>query len=187
MSRPFFIMRGEFMEKIIKIGKQEVKLSNNVAWLMEYKDQFGKDATQELIPLVASLIEALGSGLTSYQNGQINLESLSESIEGRAFELLLPIYQSDLSTTLINVTWAMAKAADETIDPPKKWVRQFDSFPFDVVGPEIWELAVKGFVSSKNLKRLRTLLGTAKGTVLSLKENQPSRSTTSSSQEQSED
>ena len=175
------------MEKIIKIGKQEVKLSNNVAWLMEYKDQFGKDATQELIPLVATLVETIGSGLASYKDGAINLESLSESIEGRAFDLLTPLYQSELSTTLINITWAMAKAADETIDPPKEWVRQFDSFPFDVVGPEVWELAVKGFVSSKNLKRLRTLLGKAKDAVQSLKENQPSLSTQSSSLEQNED
>ena len=175
------------MEKIIKIGKQEVKLSNNVAWLMEYKDQFGKDATQELIPLVATLIETLGSGLASYKDGAINLESLSESIEGRAFELMLPLYQSELSTTLINITWAMAKAADETIDPPKKWVRQFDSFPLDVIGPEVWELAVKGFVSSKNLKRLRSLLGNVKDVVQNLKETQPSLSTQSSSLEQSED
>ena len=175
------------MEKVIKIGKQEVKLSNNVAWLMEYKDQFGKDATQELIPLVATMIETLGSGLTAYQNGEINLEALSEAIEGRAFELLMPIYQSELSTTLINITWAMAKAADETIDPPKKWVRQFDSFPFDVVGPEVWDLAVKGFISSKNLKRLRNLLGNVKDAVQNLKENQPSLSTMSSSQEQNED
>jgi hypothetical protein len=175
------------MEKIIKIGKQEVKLSNNVAWLMEYKDQFGKDATQELIPLVATLVETIGSGLASYKDGVINLESLSESIEGRAFELMLPLYQSELSTTLINITWAMAKAADETIDPPKKWVRQFDSFPLDVIGPEVWELAVKGFVSSKNLKRLRSLLGNVKDVVQNLKETQPSLSTQSSSLEQSED
>jgi hypothetical protein len=175
------------MEKIIKIGKQEVKLSNNVAWLMEYKDQFGKDATQELIPLVATLVESLGSGLTAYQNGVVDLESLSESIEGRAFELMLPLYQSELSTTLINITWAMAKAADENIDPPKKWVRQFDSFPFDVVGPEVWELAVKGFVSSKNLKRLRSLIGNVKDVVQNLKETQPSLSTQSSSLEQNED
>ena len=175
------------MEDIIKIGKKEVKLSNNVAWLMEYKDQFGKDATQELIPLVATMIETLGSGLTAYQNGEINLEALSEAIEGRAFELLVPIYQSELSTTLINITWAMAKASDETIDPPKKWVRQFESFPFDVVAPEVWELAVKGFVSSKNLKRLRNLLGNVKDMVQNLKETQPSLSMTSSSQEQNED
>jgi hypothetical protein len=175
------------MKKIIKIGKQEVKLSNNLAWLMEYKDQFGKDATQELIPLVATLVETIGSGLASYKDGVINLESLSESIEGRAFELMLPLYQSELSTTLINITWAMAKAADETIDPPKKWVRQFDSFPLDVISPEVWELAVKGFVSSKNLKRLRSLLGNVKDVVQNLKETQPSLSTQSSSLEQSED
>jgi hypothetical protein len=176
------------MEKIIKIGNQEAKLSNNVAWLMEYKDQFGKDATQELIPLVATMVETLGSSLTAYQNGKIDLESLSESIEGKAFEMLLPLYQAELSTTLINITWAMAKAADETIDPPKKWVKQFDSFPFDIVAPEVWDLAVKGFVSSKNLKRLRILIGNAKEAVQNLKkENQPLHLMTSPSQDSNED
>ena len=56
----------------------------------------------------------------------------------------------------------MAKAADETIDPPRKWVRQFDAFPLDEIVPEVGELMLKGFASSKNLERLRTMLGRLK-------------------------
>ena len=74
----------------------------------------------------------------------------------------------------------MAKAADETIEPPKKWVRQFDTFPVDVVLPAVYDMLLKGFVSSKNLKRLKTLGE-------NLKNLQPSLSMTSSSQESNED
>ena len=95
-------------------------------------------------------------------------------------EILLPLFQVEFVDTIINVTWAMAKAADEDIDPPKRWVRQFDEFPLDVVVPAVYELVLKGFVSSKNLKRLKNVGA-------SLKTLQPSRSMTSSSQDLNED
>ena len=78
------------------------------------------------------------------------------------------MFQVEFVDVVINVTWAMAKAADESIEPPKKWVRQFDEFPLDVVGPAVFDMIIKGFVSSKNLKRLENLR-------TSLKELQPSR------------
>lgn len=178
------------MEDILKIGNKEVKLSNNVAWLMEYRDQFGKDATQEFIPLISVAIETLGSGLSAYKDGTIDFETLAESIEGRSFEMLLPAYNTELSTMIINITWAMAKAADESIGPPKSWVRQFDVFPFDVIVPKLWEMTTSGFVSSKNLKRLRALIEQAKKAWIETqknKETQPSHSTTLSSPESKED
>ncbi len=95
-------------------------------------------------------------------------------------EILLPLFQTEFVDLVINVTWAMAKAADESIDPPKRWVRQFDAFPLDVIGPAIFDMVLKGFVSSKNLKRL-------KGIGESLKKLQPSNSTTLSSRDSNED
>jgi hypothetical protein len=81
---------------------------------------------------------------------------------------------------VVNVTWAMAKTADENIEPPKQWVRQFDSFPLDVIIPNVYELIMKGFASSKNLKRLKEIGA-------SLKKLQPSPQMTSSSQDSNED
>ena len=95
-------------------------------------------------------------------------------------DILIPLMQTEFLTTIVNMTWAMAKAADETIDPPKQWVRQFNSFPVDVVAPAVYDLAMKGFVSSKNLTRLRSLIE-------KLRTIQPLTSKPSSSQELSED
>ena len=64
---------------------------------------------------------------------------------------------------------------------PKRWVRQFDEFPLDVVGPAVFDMVLKGFVSSKNLKRLKKIGE-------SIKTLQPtSHSMTSSSQDLNED
>ena len=169
------------MEKIIKIGDKEVRLNNNVAWTMEYRDQFGRDIVPALMPLFASFIEGVSAILSESGGKEITMNEIAEIVQGRAMEVLLPMFQVEFVDVIVNVTWAMAKAADENIEPPKRWVRQFDSFPLDEVGPIIFDMVLKGFVSSKNLKRLKKISE-------SLKTLQPkSHSTTSSSPDLSED
>lgn len=170
------------MEKIVKIGKQEVRLNNNMAWTMEYRDQFGKDILPAIMPLLASMIEGVSTVMAEASDaGEMTTASIAEALEGRSMDILLPMFQAEFVDLVINVTWSMAKAADENIEPPKRWVRQFDSFPLDVVGPIIFDMVLKGFVSSKNLKRLKKISE-------SLKTLQPkSHSTTLSSPDLSED
>jgi len=170
------------VEKVIKIGKKEVRLNNNVAWTMEYRDQFGKDILPAVMPLLTSMIEGVSAVVAESTEGEkMTAESIAEALQGRTVDFMLPMYQAEFVDLVVNVTWAMAKAADESIDPPKKWVRQFEEFPLDVVGPAVFDLVLKGFVSSKNLKRLKKMGE-------SLKDLQPkSLSTTSSSPDSSED
>ena len=165
------------MEKVIKIGKQEVRLNNNIAWTMEYRDQFGKDIVPAIMPLIASVIEGISS-VASNSDGEITMKEVAEAIEGRSMEILLPLFQIEFTDVVINITWAMAKAADENILPPKQWVRQFDTFPLDVIIPAVYDMVLKGMVSSKNLKRLKTI---------KIKNLQPLTSMTSFSQDLSED
>ena len=168
------------MEKVIKIGKQEVRLNNNVAWTMEYRDQFGKDIVPALMPILSSLIEGMATLVAETGSAEINLADIAEAVQGRAMEILLPLFQVEFVDVIINVTWAMAKAADEDIEPPKRWVRQFDEFPLDVIIPAVYDHVIKGFVSSKNVKRLKKLGA-------DLKNLQPeSRSMKSSSQDSNE-
>lgn len=167
------------MEKTIKIGKQEVRLNNNVAWTMEYRDQFNKDILPAIMPIVASMSEGISSVL-SEAGDELTTQTIAEAIQGRSMEILLPMFQAEFVELVINVTWAMAKAANEDIEPPKRWVRQFEEFPLDIVAPAVFDLVLKGFVSSKNLKRLKKLGA-------DLKNLQPSQSATSSSQELNED
>ena len=168
------------MEKIIKIGKQEVRLNNNVAWTMEYRDQFGKDIVPALMPILASLMEGVSTIISESGSNEVTMADIADAVQGRSMDVLLPMFQVEFVDTIVNVTWAMAKAADENIEPPKRWVRQFEEFPLDVIVPAVYELVLKGFVSSKNLKRLKKASA-------SLRNLQPSLSTTSSSPDSNED
>lgn len=163
------------MEKVIKIGKQEVRLNNNVAWTMEYRDQFGKDIVPAIMPVLVSMIEGVSTIISDTGKTEISVSDIAESLQGRAMEIMLPMFQVEFVDVIINITWAMAKAADENIAPPKQWVRQFEEFPLDVVAPAVYDMVIKGFISTKNLKRL-------KKTTASLKDLQPLHSTKSSSE-----
>lgn len=145
------------MEKIINIEGVDLKLNNQAAWTMEYKDQFGKDIVPVLMPIVSAMVEGLASVISDTDGTSLTAKEIAEAFQGRAVDILLPMYQVEFVDIIINVTWAMAKCADENIPEPKRWIRQFEKFPVDIIGPEIYDLAMTGFVSSKNLERLETM------------------------------
>lgn len=171
------------MERIIKIDDKDVRLNNNLAWTMEYRDQFGRDVVSEHLPMLATIAEMVATIIGNTGKGEgLTAADVLEAIEGQTVEIMLPLSQAELMTTLVNVTWAMAKAADDGILPPKQWARQFDTFPVDEIAPVVYDMAISGLASSKNLQRLRSL-----GRALKDEETtQPQHSTTSFSPEQSE-
>ena len=146
------------MEKTIKIGNQNVRLNNNIGWALAYKDQFGRDIIPTLMPLLAGAVD-LFSGLINEtgKTDSINVADLAKIADGDAV-INAAIHLGGLEfVDFINITWSLAKCADEDIPEPKEWIKQFDSFPIDVIGPAVFELIFKGVVSSKNLKRLEDL------------------------------
>lgn len=145
------------MEKTIKIDGKEVTLNNNAAWCMEYKDQFGRDILPALLPVIASAVEGIASVLADKEDQSLGVKVLAQAIEGRSMEILLPMLQVEFNDVIIGVTWALAKCANEDIPEPKRWIRQFDTFPLDIIVPEVYDLVISGFTSSKNLERLENV------------------------------
>ena len=145
------------MERTIKIDGKEVTLNNNAAWCMEYKDQFGRDILPALLPVIASAVEGIASVLADKEDQSLGVKDLAQAIEGRSMEILLPMLQVEFNDVIIGVTWALAKCANEDIPEPKRWIRQFDTFPLDIIVPEVYDLVISGFTSSKNLERLENV------------------------------
>lgn len=162
------------MIKTIKIDNKEVRLSNNVSWALIYKNQFGSDIVQALMPMIAGALDIL-SGLVK-ETDEINLKDLAKITDGDDFINAMIHIGNVEFTDFIDITWALAKAADDDIPEPMEWVKQFDSFPMDTIAPAVVGLIVKGLVSSKNLRKLNDLK----------KKVQLSNLTTSSSQESNE-
>jgi hypothetical protein len=145
------------MNKTIKISKdKELVISNNLAWAMIYKSQFGHDIVPDIMPIVSAITKLLGE--LSKANGT-DVASVLKSLDGDSVQDALIELCALQFTDFINLTWAMAKANDDDIETPDKWVRQFDHFPIDVIAPAVFDLLLKGLVSSKNLKSLRAIPG----------------------------
>ena len=162
------------MEKTIKIGKKSVRLNNNISWAIVYRDQFGRDIIPALMPLLASALDIL-SGLINEtgKTEDIELADLAKLADGDAL-LNAVIHLGGFEfTDLICITWALAKCADEDIPAPREWIAQFDSFPIDVIAPEVFTLIFKGVVSSKNLKRLEDLKKRIQPTSISTQSSSP--------------
>lgn len=146
------------MKDIIKLENgQEITLDNNLAWLMEYQNQFGEDILPSLMPLIMSLSDLIGSIAESKDIDFNNIE-IEDLIKVLSMEETMDAWiklSAFKTTDIINIIWALAKAADGNIDPPIKWIRQFeDGFPIDIILPQAAKLVIKGVMSSKNLERL---------------------------------
>lgn len=144
------------MEKTIQIGNKDVRLNNNIGWTIDYRDQFGQDIIPTLLPAVAAALD-LVKGLLEEVEDTSNLDwkDILKVIDGDTLIDALVHLGGLEFRDFINITWAMAKCADESIPDPRTWVRQFETFPVDVIAPAVFELVYSGIVSSKNLKRLK--------------------------------
>lgn len=165
------------MIRTIEIGNKEVRLSNNIGWTMIYKDQFGHDIVSSLTPMLAAGLDLVSGFLSDVDTSKpVDAVDILKKIDGDVLIDAMAHLAGVELVDLINITWAMAKAMDDDLPEPKRWVKDFDEFPVDIIAPEVAKLAFKGMVSTKNLKRLMSLRERVK-TI------QPLTSTPSSSQE----
>ena len=158
------------MEKTITIDGKDVKLNNSGAWAIEYQEQFGKDILPVMLPLAATIAEGIASLLAEAGGDKITALDLANAVQGRTMEILLPLVQVEFVDMVFNVTWALAKNADPGIPEPKRWIRQFETFPVDEVVPEVYGMILKGFASSKNSTRLEEITKTMTETLQPLQQ-----------------
>lgn len=147
------------MIKTVKFGKNEITLDNNIGWTMIYRDQFGTDIIPSIMPILAGVVDML-SGVAENigEKKEIGLETLGELSEsGKLEEAIIKASAAEF-VDFIHITWVLAKNADDNVPDPREWVKQFDEFPVDVIGPEVFKLIFKGMVSSKNLKRMNAAM-----------------------------
>lgn len=150
------------MEKTIKVdSKTSFKVSNSIAWMMIYRDQFGRDIVPALVPVMSAALDIAVEVSKVAGEGVTTAELIKKMDTDTLRDALLEMSGLEF-VDIINIIWSMAKAADDDIDEPRVWVRQFDSFPLDTILPVIFDLTLSCMVSSKNLKRLRQTMQGAK-------------------------
>ena len=148
------------MIKKININKgQSIELSSSLGWLIIYREQFGHDILPDLMPLIESgLTTAVKVMQNSKGNKEVKEVDVLENIDD---EILTDVFIS-LSgmefTTVLNIIWAMAKKADDSIERPEDFYDRFETLPLDTIMPVVVKMIVNSMVSSKNAKRLLMML-----------------------------
>lgn len=148
------------MKKTITFDGHEITLSNNIGWLITFRDQFGHDIVPVLVPALNAGID-LVFGVYKATGGDVSLAAIMNMDTDALRDAIIDASGIE-SVELLNVIWAMAKNADDGISEPRKWFAQFDTFPLDIIAPAVFELIYTGFLSGKNSNRLRELIANLK-------------------------
>ncbi len=115
------------MEKTITIDGQKIRFKSNGATPLRYKAQFGRDYFKEILKLTP--LEKM------QDNKTVNFSM--DDLELVDFEIFY------------NIAWIMAKTADPTIQEPIEWLDQFDEFPLSEIIPELQDLMISSFQTTK--------------------------------------
>lgn len=135
--------------------KNELTLDNNIGWMIAYKEQFGRDIVPALIPVLNAGIDLAYGVVQSIKPGaKADLETIKNIDPDALHDAVLQASAIE-AVDLINITWALAKNADDDIREPREWVKQFEGFPLDVIGAAVFDLVFKSMISTKNWNRLR--------------------------------
>lgn len=145
------------MVKKIKLdSKHSVELSGSAGWFLVYRANFGQDILPDLLPMINAVSGFLVNALQGAESmevtdiiANIDTDALSETFIALAgLEIM----------TLFKITWAMAKNANDDVDPFEEWMSKLEKFPIDTVVPELFNIILETSVSTKNSRRLRSLL-----------------------------
>jgi hypothetical protein len=118
------------LEKTIVIDGKKVNFKTNGATPMKYKAQFGNDYFQDIFKLISIQKDASKKKKKELEIDDINFNNLD-------FELFY------------RMAWVMAKTSDPTIQDPEQWLETFDEFPMIEIIPELQDLMMSSFKSSK--------------------------------------
>lgn len=141
------------MIKEINISEnQKIKLNASLGWVLRYRAQFGHDILPDLLPMLESGLVLVGGAMD--ESGELEWRKLLDF--GTVSSAMISFAGAEF-TTALNIIWAMAKNADESIPAPFDWANQFENFPLDQIIPEVLDALISTVVSEKNRKRLGKL------------------------------
>ena len=133
----------------------DLVLCNAVDWMVEYRDQFGRDIVPSLMPLLMSVSDmAAGLAEDGVDLNKVEAKDVMKLLGSDSMVDAIIKLSSLEIVDFLNIVWALNKAADEDIPDPRRWIKQFEEFPMDEITPVVLELLIRGVVSSKNWERL---------------------------------
>jgi hypothetical protein len=126
------------MEKIIKIGGQDILLRSNARNLTVYRDEFNEDyfiASKMVQEIYVPVLDE--NGKPKKKNGQFLFNVDSSKLD---------------SLRLARLVWTMAKTANKDLTGFEDWLDTLDSFPILIVFKDVAELINVNLTSITDIK-----------------------------------
>lgn len=127
------------MEKVVNVDGKDVKFRVSFPMFYIYKNTFGKDLLQTLIPALMSLTPSF----ENLKNGEME--------ENVMVDILNAINHFEI-TDITNILWAAAKNANNEIPDVVEWLSGFNSFPIFDIAQELLPILVTSLFTTKNLQ-----------------------------------
>lgn len=149
-------------------------LDNTFTWMVYYKEAFGRDIVPDLAPILNSVIKAFFAVFsavdvnkvvkiaTSKQKNKTEADRTSAIMN----EVVQKVDPDDItgviieataieSVTFLQIMWALAKCADDSIDEFFEWTKTTSGMTPDFLVSEVFDLVLKGWITENPLvKRL---------------------------------
>lgn len=138
------------MIKTINIGGKDVDFKLSLSAFFIFKNQFGYDGLQKLLPVLGEAVESFDLNIESEED--LKISDLSIATFG---QMLQNIYSFEI-TEILNFIWVFAKNADKKIPLPEKWFSEFEDFPVYDVLKELLPALFETLVTKKKLTNTKT-------------------------------
>lgn len=145
------------MIRRIEFEGHSVDVNTSAGWLFVYRANFGHDILPDIMPLIESGLETIASILKE-SGGEVNLDSITSAFGDGTFNDFFIRMAGMETVTVYRIFWAMAKKADKTIKPVDEYFDDFETFPLDIVIPEMFRGIIESSISSKNAQSLLTMI-----------------------------
>lgn len=149
-------------------------LDNTFTWMVYYKEAFGRDIVPDLAPILNSVIKAFFAVFSAVDvNKVIKIATSKQKNKTEADrtsaimnEVVQKVDPDDItgviieataieSVTFLQIMWALAKCADDSIDEFFEWTKTTSGMTPDFLVSEVFDLVLKGWITENPLvKRL---------------------------------
>lgn len=141
-----------------------VELNSSMGWFLIYREQFGHDILPDLMPAIDAVFGLVVDLVGDLDADELSLETLLKKLDKDMVSEALATASQMGATTMVQVLWALAKNADNSIPGPLEWMNSFEIVPLDEVFMPVIYFIVDSCVSKKKAQGLMKGLKKRKST-----------------------
>lgn len=146
------------MKKTIQFGEKEITFSSNASIIYIFKNQFGYDLLQKIMPVISETLRGIQTVFVEKQatetlNTDDKFLDLSGITLGNIADLFENIYSLE-ATDLMNIIWVMAKVNNKDIKEPEIFFAELEDFDILDCFKELAPMFLSSFISKKKMEKM---------------------------------